>query len=78
MGDTEIRCFHRTKNINATKEVAREFKVEAGRMVLERGVAIAQAARDLNLHEYVLRKSVKELAADPGHASLGHDQMKLE
>ncbi len=34
-----------------------EFKVEAVRLVSERGVSVAQAARDLDLHENVLRIS---------------------
>ena len=48
-----------------------EFKREAVRLVKERGVAISQAARDLDLHENVLRKWVRELTADPQHAFLG-------
>jgi transposase len=60
------------------RKFAREFKLEAVRMVRERGVAVAQAARDLDVHENVLRKWVKELAADPGHAFPGHGQMKPE
>lgn len=36
------------------REFAREFKLEAVRIVRERGVAIAQAARDLDVHENVL------------------------
>lgn len=47
-------------------------------MVRDRGVAVAQAARDLDVHQNVLRKWVKELAADPGHAFPGHGQMKPE
>lgn len=54
------------------REFAREFKLEAVRLVRERGVTIAHAARDLDLHENVLRKWVKEFAADPGHAFPGH------
>ena len=38
----------------------REFKLEAVRLVKERGVSIAQASRDLDVHENVLRKWVKE------------------
>jgi len=60
------------------RKFAREFKLEAVRMVRDRGVAVAQAARDLDVHENVLRKWVKELAADPGHAFPGHGQMKPE
>jgi transposase len=58
------------------RKFGREFKVEAVRLVKERGVAVAQAARDLDLHENVLRKRVKELAADPAQAFPGPGQMK--
>ena len=44
----------------------------------ERGVAVKQAARDLNVHENVLRKWVKDFAADPQQAFPGHGQMKPE
>ena len=40
-----------------------EFKVEAVRLVRERGVSAAQVARDLDVHENVLSKWVKEFAA---------------
>lgn len=33
----------------------REFKVEAVRLIRERGVSVAQAARDLEIHENMLR-----------------------
>jgi transposase len=56
----------------------REFKVEAVRLIRERDVSVAQAARDLDVHGNVLRKWVKELAADPGQAFPGHGQMKPE
>ena len=36
--------------------------------VKERGVSVAQAARDLDLHENVLRKWIREQAADPQQA----------
>jgi len=55
-----------------------EFKREAVRLVKERGVAISQAARDLDLHENVLRKWVRELTADPQHAFPGQGQLKPE
>jgi predicted DNA-binding protein (UPF0251 family) len=35
-----------------------EFKLEAVRLVRERGVSAAQAARDLDVHESLLRKWV--------------------
>jgi transposase len=55
-----------------------EFKIEAVRLVRERGVSVAQAARDLEVHENVLRKWVKDFVADPVHAFPGHGQMKPE
>ena len=55
-----------------------EFKLEAVRLVKDRGVAVAQATRDLDVHENVLRKWVRELSGDPQHAFPGHGQMKPE
>jgi len=60
------------------RRFTREFKVEAVKLVRERGVAVKQAARDLNLHENVLRKWVKDFAADPQQAFPGHGQIKPE
>lgn len=45
------------------REFSREFKLEAVKLVKERGVTAAQAARDLDVHENVLRKWVRELSA---------------
>ena len=60
------------------RRFTREFKVEAVKLVRERGVSVRQAARDLNVHENVLRKWMKEFGADPQHAFPGHGQMKPE
>ncbi|QDB99530.1 IS3 family transposase [Mesorhizobium sp. 8] len=60
------------------RKFSREFKLEAVRLVKERGVAVTQAARDLDLHENVLRKWIRETSVDPRHAFPGHGQMKLE
>ena len=49
----------------------REFKVEAVRLIKERGVAVAQAARNLDVYENVLRKWVNELSSDPAQAFPG-------
>lgn len=46
------------------RKFSREFKLEAVKLVRERGVAFAQAARDLDLHVNVLRKWVREQFAD--------------
>ena len=55
-----------------------EFKIEAVKLVRERGVSVAQAARDLDVHENVLRKWVRDHEADPGSAFPGHGVMKAE
>ncbi len=57
---------------------SREYKLEAVRLVRDRGVSIAQAARDLGVHENVLRKWVKDRDADPKQAFPGQGQMKPE
>ena len=60
------------------RKFSREFKVEAVKLVRERGVSVAQAGRDLDVHENVLRKWVKEFGSDPAQAFPGHGQMKPE
>ena len=60
------------------RQFSREFKLEAVKLIKERGVSVAQAARDLDVHENVLRKWARDLAADPRHAFPGQGQMKPE
>lgn len=60
------------------RRFSREFKLEAVRLVKDRGVAVAQAARDLDVHENVLRKWVREAKADPQRAFPGQGQVKPE
>lgn len=60
------------------RKFSREYKLEAVRLVRERNVSVAQAARDLDVHENVLRKWVKEYGSDPVQAFPGHGQMKPE
>ena len=56
----------------------REFKLEAVKLIRDRGVSYVQASRDLGVHQSVLRNWVKALADDPQHAFPGHGQMKPE
>lgn len=60
------------------RKFSREFKSEAVGLIRERGVSVAQASRDLGVHVNMLRKWVREFAADPAQAFPGHGQMKLE
>ena len=62
----------------ARRQFSREFKLEAVRLVKERGVSVAQAARDLELHQTVLRSWIRELAAHPQQAFPGKGVMKPE
>lgn len=60
------------------RQFTREFKVEAVKLVRERGVAVAQAACDLDVHENQLRKWVKQFDDDPRQAFPGPGVMKPE
>ncbi len=51
--------------MGARRQFSREFKIETVKLVIERGVAVAQVARDLDVHETRLRVWLRELTADP-------------
>ena len=53
-----------------------EFKLEAVKLVRERGVKTSQAAQDLGLHENVLRKWVKDHAANGERAFPGRGKQR--
>jgi transposase len=57
---------------------SREFKLEAVKLVTEGGVAVVQAARDLDVAENVLRRWMRDVAADSRHACPGHGQVRPE
>jgi len=60
------------------RQFTREFKLEAVRLIEQRGVSYAQASKDLGVHPTQLRNWVKQHADDPQHAFPGHGQMKPE
>ena len=60
------------------RRFSREFKFEAVKLVKDRGVSVAQAARHLDVHENVLRKWVKDLAADTQNGAGGSGVTKPE
>jgi transposase len=60
------------------RKFTREFKLEAVKLIQERGVTVAQAARDLGVQGSVLRRWVQECAADSQQAFPGQGQMKPE
>jgi transposase len=53
-----------------------EFKHEAVKLVLERGMAVAPAAEDLGLHQNVLRKWVKDAIANGQRAFPGRGKQR--
>ena len=60
------------------RKFTREFKVEAVRLIKDRGVSYVQASQDLKVHPTQLRSWVKAFADDPQSAFPGHGQMKPE
>ncbi len=60
------------------KRYSREFKLEAVKLVRERGVTIAQGARDLGIHTNVLRDWVRTFSTDPQGAFAGNGETKPE
>src|ERR1041384_759888 len=60
------------------RKFTREFKLEAVRLIKDRGVSYVQASQDLGVHTSQLRSWVKKLSDDPQHAFPGQGQMKPE
>src|SRR6266487_833168 len=60
------------------RRFTREFKLEAVRLIRDRGVSYAQASEDLKVHPTQLRSWVKALADDPQHSFPGQGRMKPE
>ena len=60
------------------RKFTKEFKFEAVKLVTERGVAVAQAARDLDLAESVLRRWMREASTAPVTAFPGNGQQRAE
>ena len=60
------------------RRFTREFKLEAIRLIRDRGVSYAQASKDLKVHPTQLRNWVRKFAADPQQAFPGNGQMKPE
>jgi transposase len=60
------------------RKFTREFKLEAVKLIKERGVSYGQAAEELGVHQSQLRSWVKAFVDDPQHAFPGRGQMKPE
>ena len=60
------------------RNFTREFKLEAVKLVRERGVTISQAARDLGLHANVLRKWMRDFSSDAEQAFPGRGKQRAD
>ena len=58
------------------RNFSREFKLEAVNLVVTRGVSVAQACRDLEVSENVMRRWVREFRSNEGRAFPGHGVQK--
>ncbi len=60
----------------ARRVFSREFKLEAVKLVKERGISAAQAARDLGIGQNLMSRWVRESGVDAVNAFPGQGQMK--
>jgi transposase-like protein len=58
------------------RRFGREFNVEAVRLIRERGVSVAQAGRDLDVHENILRKCPSGFQKRRWRSSMRFSQIK--
>jgi transposase len=54
------------------RKFTREFKLEAVKLIRERGVSFARASQDLGVHQTFLRDWVRTFAADAKQAFPGN------
>ena len=57
------------------KSYTKEFKLEAAKLVLEQGMKVAQAARDLGVSDYLLAKWVRQVREDGAEAFPGKGRL---
>jgi transposase len=50
------------------RKFTREFKLEAVKLIRDRGVGVPQASRDLDVHQTVLRSWLRAYGDDPVRA----------
>ena len=60
------------------RNFTRDLKLEAVRLIKDRGVSYVQVSEDLGVHTSQLRDWVKKFAGDPQDAFPGRGQMKPE
>ncbi len=60
------------------RKYTREFKFEAVRLIMEKGMAVTQVARDLGVNESLLHSWKRKFKEDPVFAFPGKGRMKPE
>jgi hypothetical protein len=70
--DNELDVMMEPEVGHGATKVYPRVKLEAVKLIKERGVGYVQAARDLGVHQSVLRNLVKGFEADPQHSFPGY------
>ena len=60
------------------KSYSQEFKMEAVRLIIEKGYSIAEASRNLGIEYSVLRRWKKQFTDDPQNAFPGKGRLKAK
>ena len=60
------------------RKFTQEFKLEVVNLIRDRGVSVVQASRDLGVHATVLRRWLKDFAANPQDAFPGNGRQGSE
>jgi transposase len=58
------------------KSYSRDFKLEAVRLITEKGYSIAEASRNLGVEYSILRRWKQQLSSDPSNAFPGKGRLK--
>lgn len=61
---------------NIRRTHTREFKIEAVRLITEKGLGVARAARDLGIHPTLLTRWKRDLSRDEARAFPGKGRLK--
>ena len=63
---------------NIRKKYSKQFKIDAVKLVTEQGYNVSEAARNLGIHQGVLRRWKKQLTSDDAQVFPGNGNMNSE
>ena len=58
------------------RSFSREFKIEAVRLVTDKGLSLSQVSRDLDLDRTMLRRWIRQFTSEPGQAFPGKGNVR--